>query len=256
MKKILFWVLLAVLLAVAVFSGYKLISLYMEYRQGEQTYGNLAQYVHIDGTAAQEGDASQGSAQDQGEKVLPTIDYDNLRAINPDLVGWIYIADTNINYPIVQGTDNDEYLYRMFDGTYNAAGSIFMDYRNASDWTDRNTVIYGHNMKNKSMFANVGNYKSQSYYDAHPTGWLLTADGCYELQFFAGYTASEGDRAWDLVFSSQEDYAGWLSQAKQKSVFSSTVTPTAEDRVITLSTCTYDRANARFVLLAVVKPVE
>lgn len=249
-RKIILWSVLAVLFCVAAFSAYKLISLRLEYKEGEKVYQELTRYVHLEGYTPGEGTPSEGSQQ-QG----PYVDYDQLLAINGDFVGWIYIPDTDVNYPIVQGSDNDYYLYRMFNKDYNAAGSIFMDCGNRSDWSDYNTVLYGHNMKNGTMFADVESYRNQGYYDAHPTGLLLTEEGNYELLFFAGYAAKTDSRAWELDFASQDAYEQWLQQAVGNSAFKSSVTPTAEDQVITLSTCTYDRTNARFVLLAVLKPL-
>ena len=250
-RKILFWSLIAVLAAAAVFSGYKFISLMLEYREGEKTYEELTKYVHLEGYTPQDGTPTEGAQQ-----IGPYVDHEQLTALNPDFVGWIYIEGTQVNYPIVQGEDNDYYLHRMFNKEYNAAGSIFVDSGNSANLTDYNTVLYGHNMKNGSMFADVESYRSQGHYDAHPTGLLLTADGNYELQFFAGYAAKTDSRAWELDFATPDSYEKWLQQAVSQSFFKSSVTPTASDRVVTLSTCTYDRTNARFVLLAVLKPLD
>lgn len=251
-RKIIFWSLLAVLLGIAVFSGYKLISTLTEYRKGVKTYEKLEKYVHLEGYEPGQSNVSEG--EQQPEK--PYLDVAALKEINPDFVGWIYIPDTNVNYPIVKGADNNIYLSKMFDGEKNASGSIFMDCGNTGDWTDYNTVIYGHNMKNKSMFAHVESYKDQAWFDAHPTGLLLTEHGNYELQFFAGYSAKTHTRAWELNFADDAAFAQWLQQAVDSSVFKSGITPTAEDRVVTLSTCTYNSTNVRFVLLAILKPLE
>lgn len=188
--------------------------------------------------------------------VWPVVDFESLLEINSDVIGWIYIEGTNINYPVVQGEDNDYYLYRLFDGTYNSSGSIFMDYRNHEDFLDPNTVLHGHHMRNDSMFANITEYKNQSYYDAHPYALLLTPDGNYKLEFFAGYVTGLDSIAWKMRFSSDRDFAAWLDQTIGESCFSSDVVPTAQDRLVTLSTCTYEFENARFVLVGVLRPAE
>ena len=82
----------------------------------------------------------------------PQVDFNGLKAINPEVIGWIQIEGTSISYPIMKGKDNDYYLKHTFEGNYNAAGSIFIDYTNNSNFEDCNTIIYGHNMKNGSMF--------------------------------------------------------------------------------------------------------
>lgn len=96
------------------------------------------------------------------------IDFDGLSVINDDIVGWIRSIDNVIDYAIVQGSDNEHYLTHMFDKSYNKAGAIFMDYSNDPDFSDENTIIYGHNMKDGSMFAYLLNYKDQTFYDQHP----------------------------------------------------------------------------------------
>ncbi len=241
--------LVLLLLAVAGFAGYKYVSLQLQYKQGEKTYKELEKYVHLEGYEPSKEVAEEGTQK-------PYLDVAELKAVNPDFVGWIYIPDTNVNYPIVQGTDNSVYLNKMFDGAYNPAGSIFLDCGNSAQWTDCNTVIYGHNMKNKSMFAHVEAYKDQAWFDAHPTGLLITEQGVFELQFFAGYAAKTHTRAWELDFAGEQAYLEWLQQAMDNSVIESDIVPTAEDRVVTLSTCTNSDTNVRFVLLGILKPIE
>ena len=187
--------------------------------------------------------------------VWPGVDFESLQEINSDVVAWIYIPGTNINYPVVCGSDNDYYLYRLIDGSYNKAGSIFMDYRNDENLSDDNTVLYGHNMQNKSMFAHITKYTDQSFYDKHPRGMLMTPDGNYWVEFFSGYVTDVYDSSWDLRFSSDSKFSAWLRQIATRSYFSAMVFPTAGDRILTLSTCTFDYDNARFVLHGVLRPM-
>jgi sortase B len=128
-----------------------------------------------------------------------------------------------------------------------------MDYRNEPDFTDRNTVIYGHNMNNGTMFADFHKYIDQEYYDAHPTMLLLTPDGDYRVEFFSGYISTLDTNAWQREFYSEEEYSDWLETAVDCSAFESEVVPTVEDRVITISTCSDSAAKTRFVLLGVLR---
>ena len=179
-----------------------------------------------------------------------------MQDINPDVVGWIYVPGTDINYPVAQGSDNDYYLYRLFDGTYNKAGSIFVDYRNDGALLDENTVLYGHHMRNGSMFAQITGYTDQAFYEAHSYGILLTPDGNYVLEFFSGYVTGTDDTAWKMRFSSESEYAAWLNGIEKKSCFASDVIPALSEQVLTLSACTYEYDNARFVLHGVLRKAE
>lgn len=283
-KKVL--ILLALIfLCLSMYSGYRLFAAWREYSEGEEFYNDLSQYIQMDVTAPTAApttpvtDPSGEATEPTGEPatdpvateppatseptapaeeaiVWPVVDFEALRAINPDIVAWIYIPDTNINYPVVCGEDNDYYLHRLIDGTYNSAGSIFMDYRNDRDLVDENTVLYGHHMQNQSMFAHIAKYVDQSFYDSHTYGMLLTPEGNYLVEFFSGYVTGvgEGD-AWTRRFSSEANYAAWLNRVAARSYFSTDVTPTAADQILTLSTCTFDYDDARFVLHGVLRPV-
>ena len=104
------------------------------------------------------------------------VDFDALFAKSQDIIGWLYCPDTPINYPVVQAADNEYYLHRLLDDRNNSGGTLFVDYRNSSDLSDWNSIIYGHNMRNDSMFGSLTDYKSQSYFDAHPEIFLLTPE--------------------------------------------------------------------------------
>lgn len=161
------------------------------------------------------------SGETEAVTVGPTIDFAGLKEINDDCVAWIYIEDTVINYPVLQGSDNAYYLKHLIDGKWNSAGSIFMDSRVNADLSDRHSIIYGHHMKNGTMFSGLAQYKKQAYYDEHPTGLLITPEQTYQIEFFAGYVAKVNDPAWDTGFESDEDYEDWLQQAKDRSCFQS-----------------------------------
>lgn len=241
--------LCVVFLGIAGYFGFHFFSQLQHYREGEEAYDTLTQHIHIEEPIHT---AEQTPIPEEEPAVnWPAVDFEALRAINPDIVAWIYIEGTDINYPVVQGSDNSHYLNRLFDGTVNSAGSIFMDYRNEKDFSDRNTVFYGHHMSNGTMFDQVAEYKDQAFYDSHPTCLILTPERNYRVEFFAGYVTDMNSQAWKLKFGSDEEFSQWLEEALSQSTFSSDITPTAQDRVVTLSTCTYEYNDARYVLLGI-----
>ena len=261
-RKLILTLIFLLFLSVAVFSGYKIVTILTEYRSGENTYQQVQQYVHIPETepptaetaAPTEPEETEVSAEPTEAPVqFPEVDFDSLLEVNRDVVAWVYIEDTNINYPVVQGEDNRQYLSTMIDGSYNGAGSIFMDYRNQPDLSDPHTILYGHNMKNKTMFAHILNYKDQEYYEAHPTGLLMTPEGNYQFEVVAAYVASLADPAWQLEFFSDEDALQWLHDAMARSGFTTHAEPQPGDRILTLSTCSYEFDDARFVLVGILK---
>ena len=250
MKKKLFITILTLTFAgILVFSGYQIYKIISEYESGERTYDDLEIYVSTPSITSTPQNSSE--SEKKTENAWPEVDFEGLAAINPDIVGWIYSEDTPINYPIVQGTDNSYYLKHLYTGEYNGAGSIFLDNRNSSDFSDRHTIVYGHHMQNGSMFSSLTGYKQQEYYEAHPILYLMTPEKNYEIKVFAGYVASVKDDAWQLNFDTEESFQAWIGRAIEKSTFSRNITPAVTDRIITLSTCSYEFDNARYVLVGI-----
>ena len=268
MKKAVYSIFLVLFLSIALFAGYQIYSIASEYQTGETAAAELQQFIHMETVpAATEAveetdepvptDAAESAEETQPAEdsfPYPTVDFAGLRQINSDVVAWIMIEGTNVNYPVVQGRDNSRYLTVMADGRKNAAGSIFMDYRCQADFSDRHTVIYGHYMGNGTMFHNVREYRRPGYFEEHPTGIILTPEKNFRFEVIAGYVAKPDSDAWELTFASDEDFSAWLAESMAASVFDSGIVPTAEDRIITLSTCTYEFNNARFVLICRVMP--
>ncbi len=182
-----------------------------------------------------------------------TVDFTRLCAANSDTVAWIRSDGTVIDYPVLQADDNAFYLTRLFDQSTSRSGSIFLDSRNQPDFSDAHSIIYGYHMKDGSMFYSLSNYKEQDYFDAHPRLRLETPAQCYDILLFAGYVADVKDDAWKIAFASSDEFGRWLSDAVARSCFVSDVSPAATDCVVTLSTCSYEFENARFVLLGVLR---
>lgn len=231
-----------------------------EYEESAEAYDNLAQHVSfstiepIKSTNAP--DSYNLPNEEAAPSAWPSVDFKALARINPDVVAWIICEDTRINYPVVQGDDNAYYLRHLFDGKNNGAGSLFVDTNNEPGFVDLNTVIYGHNMKDKSMFATILEYKNQEFFNQHPTMILLTPDGNYIIELFSGYVANVEDKCWKLWFSSNIEFEQWITDTKLRSSFKSSVEAGISDRFITLSTCSNEFDNARYVVVGKLVPTE
>lgn len=177
------------------------------------------------------------------------VDFESLQEQNPDIVGWIYCPDTNINYPIVQGESNQDYLYRSHTGERNSNGSIFMDFRNLRDFSDFNNIIYGHNMGPNAMFGTLKQYVYQEFYEKHPTMWLLTPDKAFRLDLIAGLVTPSDSDSYE-VFSYIEDLHDRMEYTISQSNFDAGEIDVAGiKQVVTLSTCSYEYATARYVVI-------
>ena len=256
--KWLYRIVCAILVVVMLVSAWKIWSIMSEYKEGEDAYHDIEQFITIPSPTPAPSDAgAEPSVQPTQDPLtqFPVVDFASLQQMNSDVVGWIYIPGTHVNYPIVQGSDNSYYLNRLFTKQWNSSGAIFEDYRNASDFTDWHTIIYGHQMNNRTMFHDLKLYEDQEFYDQQPIGYLLTPQGTYLLEFFSGYVSSVDTNAWDLNFT-ESSFASWLKDIQGRSAFTSQVQPGVGDRIVTLSTCSSAFENARFVLHAVVRQAE
>lgn len=259
--RILLLVFFSLLLLV---SAWKIIDIQTSYRVGENSYSSLKQYISLPEASPVpiETDTPPTTEttwqQPQTEPVVtddtvwPIVDFEALREINPDIVGWIYIEGTDISYPVVQGKDNSYYLKRLFDGSYNSSGCIFLDSNCPKNFTAQHSIIYGHNMRNDTMFAGLMEYKEQSYFDEHPVALLLTPTRKYKIMLFSGYIANPSSNAWRLDFS-DGTFEYWLANIAGRSGFVSDIYPTEDDQIATLSTCTYEYDGALFVLHGILR---
>ncbi|MFT3951713.1 MAG: class B sortase [Oscillospiraceae bacterium] len=254
-KKILFAILICTFAAGIILGVLHIYQKLNEYDHASSCYTDLRKYIKSPDPAPSEpkGPHYSAEASPSGKRTWPKVDFEALQKINSDIVGWICCEDTDISYPVVQGEDNQYYLKHLFDRTYNSSGCIFLDSRNSADFSDSNSVIYGHHMKNGTMFSFLMKYKNQEYYDKHPEILLLTPNGNYTIELFSGYVTNVESDAWRVSFGSHSEFMQWAENAKEQSVFHSSVTPEDEAHIITLSTCSYEFNNARFVVCGVLK---
>ena len=193
-------------------------------------------------------------APDLSQAIPIRVDFEALQAEYPHIIGWIYCADTPINYPIVQAHDNQYYVDRLVDGTPNGAGAIFMDFRNNPDFSDLNTIIYGHNMTNKSMFGSLRDYRNQSYYDQFPSLWIVTPETAYRVDLVAGCVTAADSDDYDLL-DQKEDLQALLKELMGRSTFKSNINPNVVNHLVVLSPCTYEYDNARYIVVGSLLPI-
>jgi len=250
-RRTVFTLLAAICAATVIISLIMILSMTSEYTEGVQSYEDLNQYITMPSE-----DPKSPVSPDPDPDTWPPVDFDALRAINPDIVAWLICEGTNINYPVVKGTDNTYYLKHLFDGTRNSAGCLFVDSNNEPGFVDHNTVIYGHHMKDKSMFQTLTEYKTQAFYEKHPQMILLTPNGNYTLDLFAGYVTNIKADSWKLWFASNTEFEEWIRVTRSKSTFQSEVEVSTSDRFVTLSTCSYEFDNARYVVVGKLVPAD
>lgn len=169
---------------------------------------------------------------------LCELDLAALQESNEDVIGWIFLPDTVISYPLLRSRDNREYLTLTWDGKYSASGSIFLEQKNHADLSDFHTLIYGHNLGNGKMFSPLLDYGDESFAAAHPYVYVATEDTVYRYRVFSAYTADVVSDTYRLYFEDDARKASVLEFYLARSEWESPVTPTAEDRILTLSTCT------------------
>ena len=252
-KKLVLAALLTLSLLVLSAGGYVLGQRTAEYAEGDEAYSGLEEYVSFPSSFPGE-DESGGLQQTETPQVqsgAPNVDFAALSRINPYIVGWLYCEGTQINYPVVQGSDDEYYLDHLFDGTQNANGCLFLDSRVDASFSSVHSIIYGHHMRSGAMFASLDGYKRQSFYDAHRAMLLITPDATYDVQLFAAYVADPSEDAWEVSFANDGEIQTWIDAAIAQSTFTSDVKPTPGDRLLTLSTCSYEFGDARFVVVGV-----
>ncbi len=243
-------------LGMILYAGWKLSGIRRMYAVGRENYGSLAeQYVASSAEADRETEAASTEETDPKEYAPIQVDFDRLREAGPEIIGWLYSADTPINYPLVQHKDNDYYLDRLPDGTYSAGGSIFMECTNSPGFCDLNNIFYGHNMKDGSMFGTLTKYRDQSYYDEHPSMYLLTPETDFRIDLIGGYTTISTSDTYRIPIH-EEEWAELVQKAAGHSQFQPVHNAQPGERLITLSTCSYDYDEARFVLVGVLRELD
>lgn len=225
-----------------------------QYRSAKSSYDKLNRYIHTEITSevALESE-SQGVDVEKREKGFLTIDYKELKEINSDFRGWISVFNNNISYPIVISSDNEKYLHTTFDGKKNFAGCIFIDYRCSSDFTDFQTVIYGHSMKDGSMFRTLVTYLTEEIAKQYPYFYIYTEAGREKYAVFSVYITNENDINFYLGNRNSNERIEYIKELQHKSIYpykinATKINPTGEDNIISLVTCDLNNENDRIIV--------
>ena len=221
------------------------LGIYFMYREGVQEYEDLRTYVK----ETDEDDHTEGTDGSDGKQTV--VDFKALKKINPDVVSWITIPGTNIDYPLLQGKDNNQYLHKDMEGRDSAAGAIFLDHGDKADLSSRHNIIYGHHMKNGTMFKDIVKYKDQQYFDEHQDIILYTPDREIHLKALAAVVANPDAIRRKIDFQSWEEFTSYIEEMTQDaSAFATVPKGTAIRRLYSFVTCSYEFQNARTILYA------
>ncbi|MFR8237607.1 MAG: class B sortase [Dorea sp.] len=239
------------IVAVIVFcvSAFQLFRIFKGYQEGQ------SEYDHIRKLALTNEDTEEGEdGENDGEDGRFRVNFEELLKINPDTVGWLrfYPGPAQINYPLVQGEDNSLYLNKTFSANDNTVGAIFVNVYNQPDFNDRNTIIYGHRMKDNSMFHDLARYEDKSFWEANPYFYIYTPDGreiVYHI-YSAGVVKDTSD-TYLTEFASDEEYQEFLNMTRDVAAYDTGIMPDVGDQIVTLSTCTKDSNEDRFVVRGV-----
>lgn len=181
---------------------------------------------------------------------LKLTDLAALRETNPDVVGWISIPETQLSYPLLQGQDNEYYLNRTWKEEWNSAGSIYLESQVSADLSDFNTIIYGHRMRDGSMFGSLRDYHKPEHWEAHPSVYILDDNGVHRYDIFAAHEVGVREITYGLKIESDKAKQAFIDFSLERSVIDTGVVPTTEDRILTMSTCTGTGYDTRWVVQA------
>ena len=258
-------VIMTILALIFLGSGGVVLFVMHQYKESDQLYeAASAQYTQT----AETPKSSKGRTETVVDKETGTprdpvlapisVDFSTLCSVNSDVVGWLYCEGTAIDYPVLHGADNDQYLHHTYDGKYSVSGSILIESDNSTDFSDSNTIIYGHHMKNGSMFGNLELWMDQEYYEEHPVIWLLTPERDYQIVLLSGYHTSAYSDVYTVFKEPGNDLMPYLEKALAQSNFTpdTDVELDPEGNYVVLSTCAYVFDNARYVLHGILIPAD
>lgn len=264
MSKRLRAILNIVLILVALTCALVLLQQQLRWRDSAEATEKAAEIVHA-ASAPSTADPAQPSSAGPGPetgagsgdedmdpvvKELAELDLAALREINPDVAGWITIPGADISHPVLQGPDNDYYLHHTWEKKWNGGGSIFMDWRSSRDFEGFNTVVYGHRMRNGTMFGPLHRYAEQDFWEEHP--YVYIADGMCVRRYviFAAWEPSVTSAVYAQELNGEEARQEMIGQCLSGSSIDTGVVPGTEDHLLTLSTCTGNGHETRWVVQA------
>ena len=230
-------VIMVCLALIVLISGFKVYTIMKDYRAARAAYDSIAETAEPGGFTG-------------------NIDFEALRKINPDIVGWLYYKDMHIDYPVVQGADNETYLSKLFDGSWGGSGTLFVDCVTEAPFRQFNTIVYGHHMRDGSMFAQLKKLKDPEFCAEHPQLELITPEGKYHLQIWAFLNQPSDSNIYTTNIDSKEAREEYMELARQLADYTTDVEVSADDRLVLLSTCAYEYDEARYIAVCKMVPWE
>ncbi|HLR23027.1 MAG TPA: class B sortase [Pseudogracilibacillus sp.] len=248
-KKIISKLITILCLVLFIYAGYGLFDIGMDYYKNRKMMHNIQDTFYQEVSNEKE---ELNTAQSSKEMTEVRPGFESLQEINEDIVGWITINDTQIDYPVLQSDDNLQYLDTNYDNKLSRAGSIFLDYRNQVEDFDRNVIVYGHRMKDGSMFQHLSKFMDEEFFENHRTFQFDTLYNRYEAEVFAVYNTLTDFNYIQTDFENDEEYEQLLEDIKNESRYDTDIQVEKDDRIITLSTCDYelDQEKGRLVVQA------
>ena len=227
-----------------------------DYKRGQENYDEAEQIANLP-SREKDTDSYQkvmqratGEKDPYGELLLEQIDLAALRGVNPDVAGWIEIPGTELSYPVMQGEDNEYYLNHTWKKESNSVGSVFLECQVDPGLGDFNTIIYGHRMRDNSMFGSLKYYENISYWEENPSVYVVIDKEAYRYDIYAAYKADLEDITYGLKIGSRPKKQELIQFGLEKSVIDTGIEPTTFDRILTLSTCTGSGHASRWVVQA------
>lgn len=225
MRKIILDILIIACIIALIILAYQFYAARNVYKEAAEEYDQIRQRVNL---------------------AAETDHFDDLIRVNEDFVAWLEMRETAISYPVVQANDNDVYLSKTFEGKISKAGCIFMDYRNQTDFGDRHTILYGHNLRDGSMFSGLSHYVDDDYLSNHATIYTYTPSGRDEWHILVAKHTDIDDAGYRLDFADEADFLAFAA-----ATLGNGVPINVDTRILTLSTCTNTSDDERFLLHAI-----
>jgi len=195
--------------------------------------------------------ASPEPSNDSSSQEANTWNLAALRQVNPEVLGWITIPDTILSYPVMKHEDNEFYLNRAWDGSESIVGSIYLETQCSSDFSDFNTIVYGHRMKDSSMFGSLKHYEKQDYLEEHPDILITDDSGTKIYRIYSAFEAEITAPIYLVRVTEKETKQAVIDYTLSQNILKTEITPTTEDQLLTLCTCTGDGYDSRFVVIGV-----
>lgn len=242
-------IILVIALIVFCVSGFQLLKIGKGYLDGRSEYDKVRKLAVTEDKDKSE---NKDGSKDKGDGF--SVDFQKLLKINPDTIAWIRFPQepSQINYPVVQGKDNSWYLKKTFSANENTLGAIFLNVDNKKDFSDKNSVIYGHRMRDGSMFRHLQDYDTKEFWKSNPYFYIYTVDGrILKYHIYSAGQVVDTSETYQTTFGTDAEYQSFLDMTKSSSLYDTGVEVTTDDTIVTLSTCTSASDNHRFVVRGV-----